>query len=91
MKMFIFDFDGVLLDSMSISYRCVCEIFRGEGLTEPSYLHFARTFKHPYADFYARLGVRMPYHEIKAHYDSCRPHEISEFFGDVIGELECLP
>lgn len=53
----LFDYDGVIVDSMPELYKGVCAVLQKCNISVPSFEHFCRTYAAPYLDYYRSLGV----------------------------------
>jgi len=89
-KAVLFDFDGVLFDSMHRAHRGVCEVFLESGLNVPGFEEFYKTLEVPFATYYRKYGVRAPMEEIWKLFLKGAGDEVLELFPEVQEVLQNL-
>lgn len=86
----LFDFDGVISDSIAGAHRGICKVCRESGVPEITLVQFVRTFHAPYLEKYRALGITASYEQISAWYHSEAKHEDAPIFSDVVETLDHL-
>ena len=81
---FLFDFDGVLSDSLKGAHEGVCNVCRQSGVPEISFEEFLRTFHAPYLPCYRKLGVVAPTEDISRWYKEVARHHEARMFPDAL-------
>lgn len=76
----IFDFDGVIINSMREVYRGACHVFTQSGLKPPVYLDFYCNFRQPYMDYYRRMGVTASEQQVRKWYFARAHNENAPLF-----------
>ncbi|MDP3710622.1 MAG: HAD family hydrolase [bacterium] len=67
-KAVLFDYDGVLVDSLELNHKGTCAVLRAAGVKEITFEEFCRDYEAPYMDFYRALGIKASREEIKSWY-----------------------
>ena len=67
-KAVLFDYDGVLVDSLELNHIGTCAVLRAAGLKEITFQEFCEQYEAPYTKFYADLGIKDTREQIKSWY-----------------------
>jgi phosphoglycolate phosphatase-like HAD superfamily hydrolase len=91
MKLFQFDFDGCMFDSLPPIYLSMRHVFAICGLTPPSLLTYLTEPRAPYADFYHKHGVTLSERGIhQAFHERMRHGPERWLFPDVVPQVKKL-
>lgn len=85
---FLFDWDGVLCDSLKEAHKGVRYVCKQSGVPELSFNAFLRTFHAPYLPRYRALGVNASREQISRWYHEGAKHEDGRLFPDVVEILD---
>lgn len=89
----IFDYDGVVSDSLRTAHLGVSNVFVMCGIAPPTYTEFLRTFKAPYLDSYQEWGITASRERISEWYHEAAKHDETQLFNDVedtVKHLTCV-
>lgn len=67
-KAVLFDYDGVLVDSLELNHKGTCAVLRAAGVREITFEEFCQEYEAPYMDFYRTRGITASREEIKGWY-----------------------
>lgn len=67
-KAALFDYDGVLVDSLELNHKGTCAVLRSAGVREITFEEFCQEYEAPYMDFYRKRGITASREEIKGWY-----------------------
>lgn len=79
----LFDYDGVIIDSIEEMYRGSCAVLRNSGITVPNLEEFCQTYEAPYLDYYRRLGVVASDETVKKWYFEEARNERASVFPEI--------
>lgn len=94
-KVVFWDWNGTLLDDISLIHRAVCSIFVAYDKPPPSFAEYARGFRGDYLSFYWDRGIDAPRDELNrifvAYYCAhCESAPLMECAGEVLEELRLI-
>lgn len=67
-KAVLFDYDGVLVDSLELNHKGTCAVLRSAGVKEITFEEFCRDYEAPYMGFFRARGITASREEVKCWY-----------------------
>ena len=86
----LFDYDGVVIDSIGEMYRGSCAVLKKSGIPVPNFEEFCKTYTAPYLNYYRRLGVVASQGDIVRWYFEEARNEESKIFPEIPSVLRGL-
>ncbi|MFA6447641.1 MAG: HAD family hydrolase [Patescibacteria group bacterium] len=80
----LYDFDGVIQDSMAEEYKGCVAVFKAAGLEPPSLSCFCQKLTMPFSEWFKSYGVNMPWDELQLIYHAHVNKRLPPLFPGVV-------